>query len=171
MRSAGKKLETARLRSVVNSRTILLAMWLALLFVTCVASPLAWQVPAFFPFIFLLLWTVLPSCLLLAWAFHASDARLPRLLCLLALLIGAVIAPLLAFLIEQQINLWVEQYDAPAQPLFSLSTGTLLFYGLWTPLIEEACKALGVLVCWRWLRATNGAVLLGVVVGEWVCQR
>lgn len=166
MRSAGKKLETARLRRVVNSRNSLLAMWLALLFVTHVASTMAWQLPAFLLFIALLLWTALPSCLLLAWAFHASDARLPRLLCLLALLIGAVIAPLLALLVEHPLNLWVAQHGAPAQSLFSLSKGTLLFYGLCTPLVEEACKALGVLVCWRWVRATNGAVLLGVVAGS-----
>ncbi len=162
MRIRLKTFAPASVSRAVTIRNVLLAMSVVLILVTLVTTVMNATLPSF---LVIVMWAGLPVGLLMAWACHESSARITWFQFALTLLIGALVATLLAWFVEEHVRLWIDQRFSQAQTLLSIPWSSLLYYCLCTPIIEEACKALGVLVFWRRLYAANTAVLLGVVSG------
>lgn len=160
-----KTFATADVTMVVIIRNILFTTFLVLFIVTLVTTNMAETFPPFLTDIAIVMWAVLPACLLIAWAFNKSSARITRFQFALTLLIGALVAPILALFVEEHVSIWIDQGFSPAQTLFDVPWGSLFFYSLCTPIIEEALKALGVLVVLRRMHTADAAVLLGLVSG------
>lgn len=152
-------------RSGATIRNGLLIVCMVLFFLTLSISGMSEPLPPSLTALVIVLWAALPACLLIVWVFHRSPARITWLQFALALLLATVVAPLLALPVEQYVSIWIDQRFSPVQTLFGLPCSTLLFYSLCTPMIEEACKAFGPLVLWRWRQTVKSAVLLGCVSG------
>jgi RsiW-degrading membrane proteinase PrsW (M82 family) len=103
-------------------------------------------------------WGVIPMLILLAIVYFVDRyEKEPLKLLAVALVMGAIIAPLVAVLIEDAVNIRSSAFVSSTIPFTQLTP--------WTPIIEEVIRGLAILVVFFIVRYEVDDVLDGVVYG------